>query len=195
MTAPCSDGRSQDPGRLSSLPQKQQQTWLLLPVSVMDTPVFRMNGQKAPPAFPDLRGSLQRRSDGGPCPAFMCPPPPPAEFSGRTQTVQHLGAGRLVHCGVVCGFLHSALCSGRAILAAASLPAVHGLFSCLSRSGHSPCVFLAIRGTRQLKASGNLGFMDVSQRPGQAPSVLLGRLAPPCACLSTCCPCTWPVGS
>lgn len=131
-------------------PQKQQQTWLLLPVSVMDTPVFSMYGQKAPPAFPDLRGSLQRRSDGGSCPVFMC-------------SIWGLGGW----CTVVWCVVFSALpCAAAKPSSLLPLPAVHGLLSCLSRSGHSLCVFLAIRGTRQLKASGNLGFMDVSQRPG-----------------------------
>lgn len=52
-------------------------------------------------------------------------------------------------------------------------------------------------GMRQLKASGNLGFIDISQRPSQAPSAFLSRsaTAPPTpACLPGRCPCTQPVG-
>lgn len=40
-----------------------------------------------------------------------------------------------------------------------------------------------------LDASGNLGFLEVSQKPSQAPSGFLGRSAPHARLLPTCHPC------
>lgn len=48
-------------------------------------------------------------------------------------------------------------------------------------------------GMRQLKASGNLGFIDISQRPQPGSICFPWQVSPTSACLPGCCPCTQPV--
>lgn len=48
-------------------------------------------------------------------------------------------------------------------------------------------------GMRQLKASGNLGFIDISQRPQPGSICFPWQVSPTPACLPGCCPCTQPV--
>lgn len=117
-------------------------------------------------------------SDGRPCPALMLPP----GFSGRTQATQCcrvMGDGSL-WCGVVttpppalshcpCSSHPAAPSHSGAWFTLVSEP-LWALTALGTHHGH--------RGMRQLKASGNLGFMDVPQRPSQAPSAFVGWSAP-----------------
>lgn len=59
-----------------------------------------------------------------------------------------------------------------AAAAVGSLPSTSELFCTLTLFLHDHL------GMRQLKASGKLDFIDISQRPSQAPSAFLGRSAP-----------------
>lgn len=49
-------------------------------------------------------------------------------------------------------------------------------------------------GMRQLKASGNLGFIDIVQRPQPGSICFPWQVSTTPACLRGCCPCTQPVG-
>lgn len=118
-------------------------------------------------------------SDGRPCPAFMLPP----GFSGRTQATQC--------CRVMGGWLTMVWCGPPPPLCPAqrlsrprsSHPAAPSHSSAWFTLVSEPPWALTLcfhghRGMRQLKASVNLGFMDISQRPSQAPSAFVGWSAP-----------------
>lgn len=87
--------------------------------------------------------------------------------------------------GVWCGLSHPVLQDCQGVLSAHPTPSCALLWPqwvapspCLSFSGHSTRFLHDRLGMRQLKASGNLGFIHISQRPVQASSAFLGRSAP-----------------
>lgn len=161
--------------------------------------MLRINGQKAhlPSRFSEQGYSW---SDGWLCPLFVSPrfflyifPSVIFQYDNGDE----VSSGERGYGSLWCGF-PSLSCMiamlSRQLIPAPFAKAVGSLLS-VSELLWALTLFLHYHlGMRQLKASGNLGFIDIAQRPQPGSICFPWQVSTTPACLRGCCPCTQPMG-